>query len=222
MRALAGTAALGVVLVFSLVDLPASHESPFSSPVEVGGQVTSLILRDLAGVPLSLDELFDPPDREPAVAVVLVYWSARCPVSRAYESRLATLSQDYAARGPVRWALVDPNDDEGSREIQTALGLTLPVLRDRGAGFAARLGIRTTPHALVIDRNRTLAYAGAIDSNLFGDPDRREDYLAAALESVLSGQLPDPATTRSFGASIRRPPTDAEHASSELEAANRL
>jgi hypothetical protein len=185
--------------------------------------VTTLTLHELSGNPVSLDELMALPGGQPAAALVLVYWSARCPVSRGYGTRLVAMSRAFASRA-VKMVVVDPNDDEGSEELGAAVnagGLSLRQLRDPGAGLAARFAVATTPHALVIDRSRTLVYSGAIDSNLFGDATRREHYLAEVLETLVDGRPVIPAITHSFGTSIRNRRADLDRELAELESAAR-
>ncbi len=203
MRWTTAAGALGFALAVVLVSLPAARRLGAPEPAAPGQPTPPFSLRDANGETLGLHELV-PPGTE---AAVLVFWSPRCPVSRGYEARLAELAATTRDRG-VRWYAVVASAEVTDAEIRAAggsRGLTLEVLRDRGAVAARRLGVTTTPHAVIIDARWGLAYSGAIDSNLFGGEASRRPYLADALAAVLAGDEPAPALTRSFGTSLAMP-----------------
>ena len=48
---------------------------------------------------------------------------------------------------------------------------------------------KTTPNLFVIDKQGLLAYRGAIDDTPMGDPELSKNYVAQAVEELLSGKI---------------------------------
>jgi peroxiredoxin len=96
---------------------------------------------------------------------VLIFYSPECPISNAYSPTLAELSQAFPSER-VRWAgvCVDP---ELSAEDQKAhakdFGLKFPIVLDRDAALARKLGATMTPEAFVVDDHGRIRYHGRID-----------------------------------------------------------
>ena len=75
-------------------------------------------------------------------------------------------------------------------------------LQDLSQESARRFGATCTPHAFVLDRERKIAYMGAIDDN-FRQPDQvAEPYLRLALDALLKGEKPEIRETRQTGCDI--------------------
>jgi peroxiredoxin len=142
-------------------------------------------------------------------ALVLVFVSARCPVSAAYDARLAEVARDYADRG-VAVVGVDSNAGEtpaGAAEQARRLGL--PVLLDPGSAVADQLGVQFAPEAFVLDAGFTLRYRGRVDDDPRGSAVPAAD-LRAALDAVLAGRDPRLPQTKAFGCAIRRAASQEE------------
>ena len=129
-------------------------------------------------------------------AVVIDFWSSRCPVSERYEPVLKKLATEYAQKGVVFLA-VDANYNEPAEEIERVRrdrGVTVPVLMDGAEGkLAAYFAASHTPEAYLLGKDGKLVYHGNLDE------------LGGALDAVLSGKPVPKAETRAFGCSIKRP-----------------
>lgn len=138
-------------------------------------------------------------------ATVVLFVATQCPVSNAYNTRMARLAADYAPRGVV-FVAINANHTEPSEEVAAHAqqqDFAFPVLKDTGNEIADRFGARRTPEAYVIDDRGILVYQGAIDDSQ--EPSRvKRRYLAAALDALLAGQPVSRKTTRAFGCEIKR------------------
>jgi peroxiredoxin len=77
-----------------------------------------------------------------------------------------------------------------------------PYLYDETQKIAKDYGATYTPEFFILDKDRKIAYMGAMDD---GSPPRTESkhYLEDAVEAVLAGRKPAPAETRARGCLIR-------------------
>jgi thiol-disulfide isomerase/thioredoxin len=129
-------------------------------------------------------------------AVVVDFWSARCPVSEKYEPVLKKLAADYTPKGVV-FLPIDSNYNEPADEIQkvrAARGVPYTVLMDGEEGsLATYFGASHTPEAYVIAKSGELVYHGNLDE------------IGGAIDAVLAGKPVPKAETRAFGCSIKRP-----------------
>ncbi len=138
-------------------------------------------------------------------ATVLMFVSVQCPVSRAYDARMAKLAKDYGARG-VRFFGVNSNKAEAPDAIAAHAknnGFAFPVLKDTGNVVADRLEAGVTPEAYVIDGKGVLRYWGRIDDSQDEAGVKSRD-LQAALDAVLSDKPVAVKKTSAFGCSIKR------------------
>lgn len=147
---------------------------------------------------------FKPSD---AAATVLVFVSAQCPVSNAYNERMNVLNTDYTAKN-VRLIFADANVTENLEEIRKLKDrptnpLDVPTYRDAENAMADKLNAHATPEAYVIDKDGVVRYHGAIDNNREVDKVTSHS-LRTALDEVLAGKAVTTPTTRAFGCSIKR------------------
>jgi hypothetical protein len=140
-----------------------------------------------------------------AKATVVVFVSTQCPVSNAYNGRLAAIYDDYVSRG-VQFAFVNANSTETMSDVEAhekRVGWPFRVVKDNGNTLADKLGAEHTPEAFVFDPNGTLVYHGRVDDSMNESGVKQRD-LRAALEAVLEGRQVTVAETRAFGCSIKR------------------
>ena len=78
------------------------------------------------------------------------------------------------------------------------------LLLDPDGKVGMEYGAKTTPHCFVIDPTGKLVYAGAIDSNPKPQFDpAAENYVAKALDEVLTGKPVSNPLTKAYGCSIK-------------------
>lgn len=138
--------------------------------------------------------------------VVVVFFANRCPMSQAYTPRLNSIAADYRDRGvsivaiSVSHAAADNFEAMQVRARQQKF--QFEYLQDLSQGVAKRYGATCTPHVFVLDRQRCIAYMGAIDDQAKDASRAEEPYLRWALDAVLSGKRPEIAESRQVGCDI--------------------
>ncbi len=143
------------------------------------------------------------PQRSKATAVLFI--SAICPISNAYNERMIRIYKDYSARG-VQFLFVNANSNEPAAKVaehHEDAGYPFPVYMDKNNALADQLGAQMTPEALVLDSHGEVRYRGFIDDAK--NPARVTNHgLRGALDAVLAGKpVPNP-ETKSFGCTIHR------------------
>lgn len=160
----------------------------------------------LAGIDGREHALADYGDAE---LLVLIQSCNHCPYVLAWEGRMVALQADYAERG-VRLVAINSNDaarypeDSFERMVKHAseAGFNFDYLHDPGQLVARSLGAERTPEVFLFDRDRRLAYHGAID-------DSRDDrtvtthFLRDALEAALAGETPPVLDTPPSGCPVK-------------------
>ncbi len=142
--------------------------------------------------------------------LVVIFSCNHCPYVVAYEERIKALQSDYAARG-VRVIAINANDavkypdDSFEKMIVRAQEkhFNFAYLHDADQSVARAFGATNTPHAFVLDEKRALRYVGRIDDS-WDRPERVKQHdLRKALDALLSGETPKPASTLPVGCSIK-------------------
>ena len=141
-----------------------------------------------------------------AKAVVVVFTCNHCPVAVAYEDRLVDLQKQYKNKG-VQVVAVNVNTLAADRlekmkERAEAKGFNFPYLYDETQKMGYDYGATVTPHVFVLDKNRKIAYMGAIDDNQ-NAAKAKTHFLSDALDALLAGKQPPKAVTRQFGCSVK-------------------
>lgn len=120
--------------------------------------------------------------------VAYVVLGTTCPSTRSYVERLHALEGQYAERG-VRFIYVYPNRNDTSeaklafhREHQ----LGEPLIDDQEARIARLLGAAKTTEVILVDREGTIVYRGAIDDSKDASKVTRQ-HLAVAMDETLAG-----------------------------------
>ncbi len=158
-------------------------------------------------------------DYREAKAVVVVFICNHCPVAKSYEDRLIAIQKDYKKKGVEIVAInsnspkKQPQDSFEKMEDRAAakdLGdwrkskepFNFPYLFDATQNVAKAYGATCTPHAFLLDRDRKVAYMGAVDDNM--DAKKvKEHFLRNALDAVLDGKKPPKTETKEFGCGIK-------------------
>jgi hypothetical protein len=144
-----------------------------------------------------------------APATVVIWTCNHCPYALAWHDRLVEVARDYAPRG-VRFLAVNSNDAD--RYPGDSLGAMVerveaedwpfPYLHDSTQEAARAWNAQVTPHLFVVDGTGLVRYEGAPDADHM-DPSLDAAWLRAALDAILAGAEPDPASTDPVGCSIK-------------------
>jgi thiol-disulfide isomerase/thioredoxin len=161
-------------------------------------RVTPLVRGDEKDVPLtSLGG-------DPGKPLVVLLWSAKCPVCRRYSAAVRALAKDYEGRSRV--ALVFPNATESEADVRAwldAQNVVLPTAVDPKQAASSRFAAAVTPTALVFDATGALRYRGPIDDDRRARGRDTTDHLRIALDAVIAGKDVENAEPRAFGSSVR-------------------
>src|SRR5581483_11183932 len=89
--------------------------------------------------------------------------------------------------------------------------IAFPLVKDTGNALADRVGAARTPQVFVLDRGRTIRYAGRIDDQYginngasYQRPKPEKQELRSALEELLAGKSVSVASTETDGCLIGR------------------
>jgi peroxiredoxin len=190
---------LAVIAFF--VALSASFGAP-AADLKIGAPAPDFTLPNASdGKAVALKDLLA---KNKAVAVIFV--ATKCPVSNAYNTRMAALGKEYAAKG-ILLVGINSNKTEPTAEVKEHAekhGFTFPVLKDAGNKVADAYGASHTPEVFVLDPKGDLIYHGRIDENEDDPKSVKSPDLRNALDAVLAGKPVPTAQTKAFGCSIKR------------------
>jgi peroxiredoxin len=173
--------------------------SSFSQGLAVGSAMDNFTLSDTSGANHSLTEL------KGKNGAVVVFLSAQCPVVRGYVNRINELAAEYQAKG-INFIGINSNATEDLNWVRSNVaeyGYKFPVLIDKGAVVADKLGASVTPEVYYIDSKNVLLYHGAIDNDRSGR-NVTDTFLKTAFESSLSGKKITRTSANAFGCSIKK------------------
>jgi len=144
-------------------------------------------------------------DLKDSRAVLLVFLSNRCPMTRSYEARLKRLASEYRGRGlrlvgvSIGRTRADRLEKMIARSAKSAYNF--PYCIDPTQEIGRRYGSICTPQVFLLDAKRRVAYMGAIDDDV--DPKKIEHhYLRDAIRAVLAGKVPEVTETLPKGCEI--------------------
>lgn len=156
-------------------------------------------------LPDSEGKTHDLADHRGDQGTVIIWVSAKCPVTNAYTGRMAALAGKYEAKG-FAFLGINSNRTERPEEIAahaSESGLGFPLLKDDRNVVADRYGASVTPEVYVLDAEGILRYHGRIDDSMKESGVTTRD-LEAALEALLAGKPVPESETRAFGCTIKR------------------
>ena len=144
-------------------------------------------------------------DLKEADAVAVIFTCNHCPVAKAYEERLVELEQNYKDK---KVAIVAINVSNSEADKLPAMkkraeekGFEFAYLYDPSQEIGRQFGAKVTPHAFVLDKERKLAYRGAIDDSQ-NVAKVTKHSLRDAIDAVLAGKAPAEPETKQFGCGI--------------------
>jgi peroxiredoxin len=138
--------------------------------------------------------------------VVLVFTCNSCPVATGYEDRIIALakrySEKYVAVVAVNVNTIDEDRLDKMTERAKERAFPYPYLYDESQQIAKDYGATYTPEFFVLDRDRRIAYMGAMDDVSPPRPETKH-YLDDAVRALLDGRKPPVAETRARGCAMR-------------------
>ncbi|MCH7703017.1 MAG: thioredoxin family protein [Planctomycetes bacterium] len=170
-------------------------------PVEIGKPAPGFTLTSADGKTISLKDY-------KGKIVVLEWTCPTCPFVVRHHKRLKTtqkLSQTFKDKGVV-WLAIDSSKTasaEVAAEHAKENKISYPILIDRDGKVGKLYDAKTTPHMFVINRQGNLAYAGAMDDDPRGNNPERQNYVEAAVKSLLDGSTVAQTRVQSYGCSVK-------------------
>lgn len=170
---------------------------------KIGDKATDFSLKGVDGKMHSLAEIED------ANGFIVIFTCNHCPYSKAYEDRIIALQEEFSPEGYYVIA-INPNDPELNADDSfekmiiraNEKEFNFPYLFDEGQKIFPQYGATKTPHVFLLDADRVVRYIGAIDDSTEED-DVEISFLADAIEALMEGESPSPATTKAIGCSIK-------------------
>lgn len=160
--------------------------------------------KDLPGIDGKTHSLADFQGKE---AVVVVFMCVTCPAVADYEERLLAFARKHAGPGS-KVGLVAINvsalaDDKmpQMKERAKEAGYTFPYIFDETQKTAKLYGAQYTPEFFVLDKDRKIAYMGALDDK--DNPKQAtKTFLDDAVAATLAGKTPAVRETLARGCRI--------------------
>jgi peroxiredoxin len=176
------------------------HAGKFNKALDVGSPAPAWA--NLEGTDGKKHSLADLKDK---AAVVVVFTCNSCPVAVGYEARLAAFAKTHADAV----AVVAINVNTGKEDALPAMteraakkGFPFAYLYDPSQEVAKKYGAKYTPEVFLLDKDRKVAYMGAIDDKATGEVKVR--YLEDALAALTGGKAaPTAETSAAAGCGIR-------------------
>ena len=143
--------------------------------------------------------------------ILVVFTSNSCPFVVMWEDRYKLLEEKCMTSG-LGMVYINSNQakrdgDDSVKEMRKhskEMGYTIPYLIDENSKLANAFGAKTTPHIFLFNREKRLAYKGAIDDNYKSINDVTKSYLLDALEEVSNQKSVSINNTKAVGCSIKR------------------
>lgn len=183
--------------------------TPAAASVTVGQKAPDFTLPAASGDSVKLSSY--------AGKIVVLEWHNKgCPfVKKHYGSgNMQALQKEYTGKDVV-WLTVN-SSAEGKQGYETAEE-ALATVKAEGAAptqvlldFEGKVGhlygAKTTPTMVVIGKDGSVAYAGAIDDTPSPDPEdvkTAKNYVRAALDAVMEGKPVEVSSTKSYGCGVK-------------------
>ncbi|HUM02231.1 MAG TPA: thioredoxin family protein [Thermoanaerobaculia bacterium] len=138
--------------------------------------------------------------------VAVLFIATKCPVSNAYNERMAALAKEYAAKG-IAFVGINSNKTEPAAETAEHAkkhGFSFVVVKDPGNKVADAYGAQKTPEVFLLNAAGQLIYHGRIDENQDDAKAVRSPDFKNALDAFLAGKPVPVAETKAFGCTIKR------------------
>jgi peroxiredoxin len=190
-----------LLLLTTIVLATTALAGEFNEKLKIGD--TAPAWSNLPGTDGKNHSLADLKDKQ---VVVLIFTCNSCPVAVGYEDRIIAFARKHADKSVAVVAVnvnkVDEDRLDKMQERAKDKGFPFDYLFDESQKIAKDYGASYTPEFFVLDKDRRIAYMGAMDDV---SPPRTESkhYLDDAVTAVLAGKKVNPAETRARGCAIR-------------------
>ncbi len=194
-------------IITLLLSLSLSAVFAITGPIkgyQIGDVATDFSLKNVDGNFVSLG------DFENAKGYVVIFTCNTCPTAKKYQDRISALHAKYATQGFPVIAINanDPEVNEGDSYAAMKVrasdkGFKFPYLFDSGQAVYPQYGATKTPHTYVLDANKVVKYIGAIDDNPQDASAVGSKYVEKAIQAIMKGKNPDPATTKAIGCGFK-------------------
>jgi len=150
--------------------------------------------------------------------VVIEAYNADCPFcANHYKTGAMQALQGSVVTKGVVWLVVNSTHSsnpsyrtpEVARNEYSQQGMKATAWIDDHSGvIGKKLGLKTTPHFVVIDQQGLIAYQGAVDDRpaSSGDPRTARNYVRQAIEALISGKPVPVAETKPYGCGVKYAP----------------
>jgi peroxiredoxin len=193
----------GVALAGLLVSAVAAAPGKFNKVLSVGDPAPAW--EDLPGTDGKKHSLADLKDKE---VVVVVFTCNSCPIASDYEPRVLAFARKHGGPGSkVAVVAINVNTvKEDSLPEMTKRAekkkYPFPYLYDATQQIARKYGATYTPEFFVLDKDRKVAYLGAMDDKS-PPAEVKLHHLEAAVEAALAGKPAPTGETLARGCKIR-------------------
>lgn len=192
-----------------LVGLNLSGSIVLAEEVSVGSTAPDFSLTDAQGKLRSLSEFS-------GKFVVLEWVNPDCPFVRKHydSSNMQGLQQSHTDKDVV-WLSINSSaqDKQGHLTQESAKAFLserkanpTALLLDPDGRVGKQYGAKTTPHIFIINPQRILIYAGAIDDHPSTDPEdvkTARNYVRQVLDEAMAGKKVSITQTQAYGCSVK-------------------
>ncbi len=166
--------------------------------VEIGEEMPDFTMTDYTGAEHSLSDYR-------GKVVVLEFLSQHCPWSRGAAPSIADVAEKHGE--DVVFLGIDSHratTHADNAAYAEKMDIQYPILRDENNVYADKVGATRTPELYVIDEEGVLRYHGAYDNRKSPQDTGDVNYLAKAIDAVVSGEPVEKAEVSAWGCTIKR------------------
>lgn len=143
--------------------------------------------------------------------LLVIFSCNTCPFVVKNEATIRK-TMEYAKQHNVGVVVINSNeakrDGDDSYPAMKAYGkkqgYKVPYLLDRNSVLADAFGASRTPELFLFNSKNVLVYKGAMNDNPGAPQEAKTTFINDAIDAVVAGKTPDPASTKSVGCSIKR------------------
>jgi peroxiredoxin len=186
----------------TLCALP-SPAGQFNPTRSIGDQI-----QGWSQLPGTDDRLHSMEDLKAHDVIVVVFTCNSCPYAVDYEDRINTLAKKFAD-AKINAAVVAINSNKVEADLLPAMkqraeskGFRFDYLFDESQEVAKQFGAVRTPEFFVLNKERKIAYMGAMDDSTKPESVTQR-YVEAAVDAVLAGRSVAVTETAPIGCLIR-------------------